>query len=144
MYRKMLRNLEIPRIGVRGVTPYGRLIRVKRESVLRLRGQPETPSAELSRWVTINQAAEHYQVSTRLIRELIAHEQLNARRIGDSKIIRIERDSLLALGRLRRWGADSRPWSVPARPAHDQQPRCPAWSGSTANNTGLDPVPVGI
>jgi hypothetical protein len=47
---KMLRNLEIRRIGVRGVTPYGRPNRVKRESVLRLRGQPETPSAELSRW----------------------------------------------------------------------------------------------
>ena len=30
---------------------------------------------------------------------------------------RIERDSLLALGRVRHWGADSRPWSVPARPA---------------------------
>ena len=52
MYHKMLRNLEIRRIGVRGVTPYGRLIRVKRESVLRLRGQPEMPSAELPRWVT--------------------------------------------------------------------------------------------
>jgi hypothetical protein len=45
-------------------------------------------------------------VSLNLIRALIAHEQLDARRIGDSKIIRIERDSLLALGRLRRWGAE--------------------------------------
>ena len=27
---------------------------------------------------------------------------------------------------------------------HDQQPRCPVWSGSTANNTGFDPEPVGI
>ena len=25
---------------------------------------------------------------------------------------------------------------------HDQQPMCPVWPGSTANNTGLDPVPL--
>ena len=27
---------------------------------------------------------------------------------------------------------------------HDHKPRCPVWPASTANNTGLDPVPAGI
>ncbi|MGV0906262.1 hypothetical protein [Mycobacterium novum] len=51
----------------------------------------------------MRQAAEHYQVSSRLIRALIAHQQLEARRIGSSKTIRVDRDSLLELGRYRVW-----------------------------------------
>jgi hypothetical protein len=41
----------------------GRLIRVERGSLLRLRGEPDEPSAELARWVTMKQAAHYYQVS---------------------------------------------------------------------------------
>jgi hypothetical protein len=33
----------------------------------------------------------------------IAHEELDARRIGSSRSIRIDRDSLLQLGRYRSW-----------------------------------------
>ncbi|WP_367185707.1 helix-turn-helix domain-containing protein [Mycobacterium sp.] len=40
---------------------------------------------KLPRWVTIKQAAEYYQVSPTLIRRMIAHEQLDARRIGRSR-----------------------------------------------------------
>ena len=75
----MLRNLEVRRIGVRGgVMPYGRLVRIERGSLLRLRGEPDVPSQELPRWVTIKQAAEYYQVSPKLMRRLIAHEELDA------------------------------------------------------------------
>jgi hypothetical protein len=88
MYERMLRNLETRRIGVRsGASPFGRLIRVERDSLLRLRGEaPDVPAAELPRWVTIVQAAEYYQVSPALIRALVAHEQLDARRIGGTKL----------------------------------------------------------
>jgi hypothetical protein len=104
LYAKVLRNLEIRRVGVRGgVMPFGRLIRVERGSLLRLRGEPDQPSAELPRWVTMKQAAEYYQVSSHLIRALIAHEQLDARRIGGTKPIRIDRESLLQLGRYNFW-----------------------------------------
>jgi hypothetical protein len=90
MYYKMLRNLEVRRIGVRGgLMPFGRLIRVELGSLLRLPGEPDPPSQELPRWVTIKQAAEHYQVSPKLIRMLIAHQQLDARRIGGTKAIRL-------------------------------------------------------
>jgi len=57
----------------------------------------------LPRWVTLTQAADYYQVSGHLIRLLIAHEQLDARRIGSGRAIRIDRDSLLQLGRTRTW-----------------------------------------
>jgi hypothetical protein len=105
IYYKMLPDLETRRIGVRGgASPLGRLIRIDRGSLLRLRGEEDAPSPELPRWVTMKQAAEHYQVSAHLIRALIAHEQLNARRIGDTKTIRVDRESLLQLGRYNiRW-----------------------------------------
>jgi hypothetical protein len=49
MYHKMLRNLEIRRIGVRGgASPLGRLIRVERGSLLMLRGGADVPSARAS------------------------------------------------------------------------------------------------
>lgn len=104
VYSRMLPDLEFRRIGVRGgVMPLGRLIRVERGSLIRLHGQTAVPSPELPRWVTMKQAAEHYQVSTRLIRALIAHQQLEARRIGSSKTIRIDRDSLQGLGQHPTW-----------------------------------------
>jgi hypothetical protein len=104
MYTKMLRDLEVRRIGVRGgASPLGRLIRVERGSLLRLCGSADMPLAELPRWVTMRQAAEYYQVSPYLIRDLIAHERLLACRIGSSKTIRIDRDSLLHLGRFKIW-----------------------------------------
>jgi Helix-turn-helix domain len=104
MYYKMLRDLEVRRIGVRGgAMPFGRSIRVDRGSLLRLCGEPDPPSQQLPRWVTIKQAAEHYQVSPKLIRRLIAHEQLDARRIGGTKNLRIDRESLLQLGAFRSW-----------------------------------------
>jgi excisionase family DNA binding protein len=83
--------------------PFGRLIRVESGSLLRLRGEPDVPSQELPRWVTIKQAADYYQVSPDLIRRIIAHEQLDARRIGRSRNIRIDRESLLQLGRYKTW-----------------------------------------
>jgi excisionase family DNA binding protein len=101
MYTKLLRTLEIRRIGVRGVYATGRLIRIGRGSLHRLRGEPQMPSAELPRWVTIAQAARHYQVSRNLIRLLIAHEQLDAHRLGNGRHIRIDRESLEQLGRIR-------------------------------------------
>jgi hypothetical protein len=79
------------------------LIRVERGSLLRLRGEEGVPLAELPRWVTMKQAAEYYQVSSNLIRALIAHEQLDARRIGGTKAIRVDRESLLQLGRYKTW-----------------------------------------
>ncbi|OBF96463.1 hypothetical protein A5790_05300 [Mycobacterium sp. 852002-51152_SCH6134967] len=101
---KMLPDLEIRRIGIRGgVAPWGRLIRVERGSVLRMCGQPAVPEDLVPRWVKIGQAAGYYQVSAHLIRLLIAHEQLDARRIGSGRAIRIDRDSLLGLGRIRVW-----------------------------------------
>jgi hypothetical protein len=36
---------------------------------------------------------------------MIAYEQLDARRIGSTRAIRIDRESLLQLGRLRIWAA---------------------------------------
>ena len=64
IYYKMLRHLEIRRIGVCGVMPCGRL---------------------------------------NLIRRMIAHEHLDARRIGGTNTIRIDRDSLMQLGRFKTW-----------------------------------------
>ncbi|MGO9033002.1 helix-turn-helix domain-containing protein [Mycobacterium sp.] len=56
-----------------------------------------------ARWVRIKQAAEYYQVSPTLIRALIAHEQLEACRIGSSRAIRIDPESLLQLGQFKSW-----------------------------------------
>jgi hypothetical protein len=61
------------------------------------------PLAELPRWVTMKQAAEYYQISPHLVRALIAHEQLDARRIGGTRAIRIARESLRQLGRYNVW-----------------------------------------
>lgn len=100
----MLPNLEFRRIGVRGgAMPFGRLIRIERASLVRFLGQTPAHPDELPRWVTMKQAAAHYQVSPRLIRTLIAYQQLEARRIGNSKTIRIDRDSLQELGRYPTW-----------------------------------------
>jgi hypothetical protein len=68
-------------------------------------GEPAVPAKALPRWVTLKQAATYYQVSSYLIRQLIAHEQLDARRIGSGRAIRIDRESLLQLGRIRMWRA---------------------------------------
>jgi hypothetical protein len=54
VYYKMLRDLEVRRIGVRGgVMPFGRLIRIERGSLLRLRGESDAPTQQLPRWVTM-------------------------------------------------------------------------------------------
>lgn len=107
VYSRMVPELEFRRIGVRGgVMPLGRLIRIERNSLLRLRGEPEVVPVELPRWVTMKQAAAYYQVHPNLIRRLIACQQLDARRIGNSKAIRVDRESLLQLGRYPAWS----PW----------------------------------
>lgn len=104
VYYHLLPRLEIRRIGVRGgATPCGRLIRVERGSVLRMLEEPVVPDDVVPRWVKITQAASYYQVGAHLIRMLIAYEQLDARRIGSGRAIRIDRDSLLKLGRIRIW-----------------------------------------
>ena len=103
VYYKMMRDLEVRRIGVPGVMPFGRVIRIARRSLLRLTGEPDVAAEALPRWVTLKQAGDYYQVSHTLIRRMIAHEQLDARRIGSSKAIRIDRESLLQLGRFRSW-----------------------------------------
>jgi hypothetical protein len=102
VYYKMLRHLEVRRIGVRGgVMPFGRMIRIGRASLLRLAEQPQAPAEVLPRWVTLKQAGDYYQVSPTVIRRMIAHEQLEARRIGSTKAIRVDRESLLQQGRFR-------------------------------------------
>jgi hypothetical protein len=59
---KMLRDLEVRRIGVRGgAAPFGRLIRIEQGSLLRFRGEPDVPPEELPRWVTM----KHATVDTR-------------------------------------------------------------------------------
>jgi excisionase family DNA binding protein len=58
---------------------------------------------ELPRWLTIKQAAEYYQISARTMRSLRAHGKPKARRIGERNI-RIDRESLLELGRVKSWG----------------------------------------
>ncbi|MGY4650502.1 DNA-binding protein [Mycobacterium sp. URHB0021] len=106
VHYRLLQKLEVRRIGVRGgAAPWGRLIRVGRASVLRICGETVVPAEALPRWVTLRQAGTYYQVSAHLIRLLIAHEQLDARRIGSGGAIRIDRDSLLELGRIRIWRA---------------------------------------
>jgi excisionase family DNA binding protein len=58
---------------------------------------------ELPRWVTIKQAAEYYQLDPKTIRRMIAHGKLKARRVGE-RSIRVDRESLLELGRVKYWG----------------------------------------
>lgn len=104
VHHGLLQKLEVRRIGVTGgAAPWGRLIRVERGSVLRMCGDPAVEDEVLPRWVKMTQAANYYQVSPRLIRRLVAREQLDARRIGSSRTIRIDRDSLLPLGRITIW-----------------------------------------
>ncbi|MUL76467.1 helix-turn-helix domain-containing protein [Mycobacterium sp. CBMA226] len=107
VYSRLLPELVFRRIGVRGgAAPMGRLIRIERGSVLQLCGETVVHAdVLLPRWVTLQQAGHHYQVSPHLIRRLIAHQQLDARRIGTSRSIRIDRDSLLQLGQIRPWWA---------------------------------------
>jgi hypothetical protein len=59
VYYKMLSDLEVRRIGIRGgVVPWGRLIRVERASLLRLRGESAVPAEVLPHWVTLPPAAD--------------------------------------------------------------------------------------
>jgi hypothetical protein len=55
VYYRLLQKLEVRRIGIRGgATPWGRLIRVERGSVLEMCGQSAIPDDVLPRWVTPN------------------------------------------------------------------------------------------
>jgi len=83
--------------------PLGRLIRIERGSLLRLRGEPEVPPQELPRWVTLKQAGDYYQVSPNLIRRIIAHERLDGSPHRQSRSIRIDRESLLGHVMTRRY-----------------------------------------
>jgi hypothetical protein len=56
-------------------------------------------------WLTISQVARCDQVSPHLIRRIIAYDQLDGRRAGSDRRIRIDRDSLQGLGRIRAWSA---------------------------------------
>lgn len=106
VYHRLLQKLDVRRIGVRGgASPWGRLIRVERGSVQKLCGDTVVPPELLPRWVTLQQAGRYYQVTPQLIRRLIAYQQLDARRIGSSKTIRIDRGSLLQLGAQHTWWA---------------------------------------
>ena len=67
------------------------------------RGAVKVSDQELPRWVTIKQAAEYYQLDPKTIRRMIAHGKLKARRIGE-RSIRVDRESLLELGRVKYWG----------------------------------------
>jgi hypothetical protein len=104
VYYWLLQKLDVRRIGTRGgAAPWGRLIRVERGSVLRMCGELPVAAEVLPRWVTLSQAATYYQVSPHLVRRMIAHEQLDAVRIGSSRTIRVDRDSLMQLGRISIW-----------------------------------------
>jgi hypothetical protein len=82
------------------------LVRIERGSLLRFRGEPPlVPAEALPHWVALKQAATYYRVSAHLIPVLIAHEQLDTRRIGSGRAIPIDRDSVLELGRIRVWTA---------------------------------------
>jgi hypothetical protein len=129
VYHRLLHRLEVRRIGIKGgAAPWGRLIRVECGSVLRLCGGPVMPLEELPRWVTLSQAANYYQVSPHLIRQMIAHEQLDARRIGSGRTIRVDRDSLMRLGRVRIWtshlNADTSLLPKPPGIYKSARPRC--------------------
>jgi len=58
---------------------------------------------ELPRWVTIKQAVEYYQLDPKTIRRMIALGKLEARHVGE-RSIRVDRESLLELGRVKYWG----------------------------------------
>jgi excisionase family DNA binding protein len=66
-------------------------------------GAVKVSDQELPRWVTIKQAAEYYQLDPKTIRRMIAHGKLKARRVGE-RSIRVDRESLLELGRVKYWG----------------------------------------
>ena len=53
--------------------------------------------------MTIKQAAEYYQLDPKTIRRMIAQGKLKARRVGERNI-RVDRESLLELGRVKYWG----------------------------------------
>jgi excisionase family DNA binding protein len=53
--------------------------------------------------VTIKQAAEYYQLDPKTIRRMIAQGKLKARRVGE-RSIRVDRECLLELGRVKYWG----------------------------------------
>lgn len=50
------------------------------------------PVESASAWTTLQQAAEHYQVSERTIRRMIARGEIEARRIG-GRLIRVNLNS---------------------------------------------------
>jgi excisionase family DNA binding protein len=53
--------------------------------------------------LTIKQVADYYQLDPKTIRRMIAHGKLKARRVGE-RSIRVDRESLLELGRVKYWG----------------------------------------
>jgi excisionase family DNA binding protein len=67
------------------------------------RGAVKVSDQELPRWVTIKQAADYYQLDPKTIRRIIAHGKLKARCVGE-RSIRVDRESLLELGRVKYWG----------------------------------------
>lgn len=56
------------------------------------------PAEPASAWATLQQAAEHYQVSERTIRRMIARGDIEARRIG-GRLIRVNLNSTPASAR---------------------------------------------
>lgn len=102
MYGGRLTGIDVRRVGTIGMYAVGRLYRFERGSLLRLKGADDVAAEELPRWVKVRQAADYYQISKRTVPAMIAHGQLKAKRIG--RQIRIERDSLMELGRVKYWG----------------------------------------
>jgi excisionase family DNA binding protein len=68
-----------------------------------IEGTVKVSDQELPRWVTIKQAAEYYQLDPKTIRRMITQDKLKARRVGE-RSIRVDRESLLGLGRVKYWG----------------------------------------
>ena len=52
----------------------------------------------MPKWLAIKKAAEHLDISDKTVRRMIARGDLKARRIG-KRLLRVDRDSLLAHGR---------------------------------------------
>jgi len=92
---KMLRDLEIRRIGVRGgVMPLGRLIRIEGDRCCGCGANQRCHRRKLPRWVTLKQAGDYYQVSPNLIAgSSLTNGSMLAHRSSAS--IRIDRESLL-------------------------------------------------
>lgn len=57
----------------------------------------DTTPTSLPQWVAPSRVADHLGVSEKTVRRLIASGDLEARRMG-KRLIRVSRDSLLALG----------------------------------------------